>query len=75
MDTKIFFNLKKKNLKKKEAFPHLAVEISGYILLHSGSFFIIVIKHTCTQQEIHLKWIPEFTPEIAKNRGKLGYKR
>ena len=33
MDTKIFFNLKKKNLKKKEAFPHLAVEISGYILL------------------------------------------
>ena len=34
-----------------------------------------LIKHTCTQREIHLKWIPDFTPEIAKNRGKLGYKR
>ena len=33
MDTKIFFNLKKKNFKKKEALPHLAVGISDYMLL------------------------------------------
>ena len=33
MDTKIFFNLKKKNFLKKKPFTHLAVEILGYILL------------------------------------------
>ena len=67
MDTNIFFNLKK----IFSPFIPGCLDIGLHIAYwRSDSFLTIVIKHTCTQMEIHLKWIPDFTPEIAKNRGK-----